>query len=159
MRKSKDVTVPEAWAARDAGKVFRITEWPAGRAEKWGARMLLTLRGSGANIPISVSHLTMSQVAAVGINAFFQSAVMPDELIPLLDELLECVQIIRDPVRHPDVATAIVGDEDIQEIRTRLWLRSEVIELHTGFSAADALSDLIHWTSAQSRDQETSARS
>jgi hypothetical protein len=68
-------------------------------------------------------------------------------VIPIWNELLECVNIIRDPkVRDQSgraIATDIIVDSDIMEIATRNWLRSEVLFLHTGFSPGDALFDLI----------------
>lgn len=139
-RRVEQIVVP-AWGGRDDGKTFQLTEQDAVAAEKWGWRMYLATKGTAGNIPDEVAQLGMVGVAIRGINAFLAAPMRFDELEPLLDELLACVRIIRDP-RHPDVATAITPG-DIEEIKTVAWLRSEVLRVHTGFSFADALSSLI----------------
>lgn len=141
-RKSEIVTVPKWEANRDAGKTFLITEMPAMRAEKWAMRAFLLLKGSGERIPSNVEGLGMVGVAIIGLNVFLQGQIKSEDLEPLMDEMFTCVQIIRDP-RHPEVATALVSDDDIEEVQTRLWLRSEVIRIHTGFSPAESLLKLI----------------
>jgi hypothetical protein len=140
--KSQTVVVPSDWGARDAGKHFLITEMPATKAEKWGMRAILMLRGSGERVPDNAVGLGMVGVAILGINVFLRGEMKFEQIEPLLDEMMECVKIIRDP-RHPDVATPLVTESDIEEVQTRLWLRSEVLRLHTGFSPADALSKLL----------------
>lgn len=141
-RKQELVVVPIEWGGRDANKNFRITEMPATRSEKWGMRALLMLRGSGERVPDNVQGLGMVGVAILGINVFLRGEMNFEALEPLLDEMMTCVEIVRDP-RHPDVATPLVSDDDIEEVQTRLWLRSEVLRVHTGFSPADALSTLV----------------
>lgn len=142
MLKQETVVVPAEWGGRDAGKHFQITEMPATKAEKWGMRAILLLRGSGERMPDNVQGLGMIGVAILGINVFLRGEMSFTNLEPLLDEMMTCVKLIRDP-RHPSVATEIVSDSDIEEVQTRLWLRSEVLRLHTGFSPADALSKLL----------------
>lgn len=142
MLKSVTVQVPAEWGGRDKNKHFLITEMPATQAEKWGWRALLLLRGSGERMPDNVQGLGMVGVAVLGINVFLRGEMSFTNLEPLLDEMMVCVRIVRDP-RHPEVATDIVPDIDIEEVQTRLWLRSEVLKLHTGFSPADALSKLL----------------
>ena len=58
MRKSEIVAVP-AWGGRDAGKLFKITEWDAMRAEKWAWRMALALKGTSGQLPENVARLGM----------------------------------------------------------------------------------------------------
>jgi hypothetical protein len=142
-RKSKPVTVPKFSTGhnRDFGKTFVITEWPAARAEDWGMRMMFAFNRGGGQIPMGLDHVGMEGIAIIGINTFLRGNIEPDEMIPLLNELLDCVEIVRDP-KHPEVTTKIVSEDDIAEISTRMWLRSEVVELHTGFSVAVALSKL-----------------
>lgn len=139
-RKEIVVTIP-SWGQRDAGKHFKITEWPAATIERWGLRMMIVLKGTTAQIPEEVSQLGAIAVAIRGINSFLAADVDPDKLIDLLDQLLECVQVIRDP-QQPHIATAIVSSDDIEEVVTRGWLRSEVLRLHTNFSLADSL---LNW--------------
>lgn len=140
MRKVEKVVVPAAdgTANRDQGKMFLITEWDAATAEKWGIKMLLALNRSAGEIPMDLRGIGMEGVAVLGINTFLRGNISSEEIIPLLDQLLECVQMIRDK-RHEDVATPISSPDDIEDVSTRLWLRSEVIRVHTGFSPAAAL--------------------
>ncbi len=142
MLKKETVVVPAEWGGRDANKNFLITEMPASKAEKWGMRAILLLRGSGERMPDNVQGLGMVGVAILGINVFLRGEMSFTNLEPLLDEMMTCVKIIRDP-RHPTFATELVSESDIEEVQTRLWLRSEVLRLHTGFSPADALSNLL----------------
>ena len=85
--------------------------------------------------------------------------VDPDKLMPLFDEMMTCIKIVRD-ARVRDQATGeplavdLVGQDDIEEISTVGWLRSEVLRIHSGFSASAALSALI---SAITRQAEASS--
>lgn len=151
MRKSEIVVVPSWPGNRDGGKSFRITEMSATRAEKWAMRALLMLKGSGERIPSNVQGLGMVGIAILGLNVFLQGSIRPEDLEPLMDEMLTCVEIIRDP-RHPEVATPLVSDDDVEEVQTRLWLRSEVLRVHTNFSPAEALSKLISAIQAPPQD-------
>lgn len=140
MRKTATVTVE--LEGRDKGKIFLLTEMPAAAAEKWALRMFVALKGSGSEVAESVVRLGMVGVALSGLNVFLRADVDPKVLEPLLDEMLTCIKIVRDPNR-PDIATPMRPDFDIDEVSTLLWLRSEVIRLHTNFSPAEALSTLI----------------
>lgn len=142
MRKSEIVTVPKWSNNRDLGKQYLITEMPSGQSEKWALKAFLMLKGSGERIPDDVVGLGMVGVAILGINVFLRGNLRTEDLEPLLDEMFTCVKIVRDQ-RHPDVATDLVSDDDIEEVQTRLWLRSEVLRVHTGFSPAEALWKLI----------------
>lgn len=153
MRKQETVIVPADWGERDAGKMFEITEKPAVEAEKWGWRMFLTLKGVDGYIPDDVARLGMVGVAIRGLNTFLAAPVRFEDLEPLLDDLLTCVKRVRDE-RHPDVATPMMSD-DIEEVRTVGWLRSEVLRVHTGFSFADALSTLTSTIQASAGSPST----
>lgn len=137
MRKQEHVVVPSEWGGRDAGKMFLIEEMDAARAEKWALRLYLAVKGTTAEIPPEVERLGMVGVAIRGLNAFFAAPVKFEELEPLLDEMFTCVRMVRDPNRA-DVATALMPS-DVEEVRTRAWLRSEVLRVHTNFSFSDAL--------------------
>lgn len=137
------VTVPNTWGGRDAGKVFCIREADAADAEKWALRVVLLLKGTTAQIPESLAPLGMIAVAIRGINSLLGADVDSERLIVLLDELLDCVTFVRDPsVRDGSgglIASPLVAKSgDIMEVRTRLWLRSEVLRIHTNFSLLDA---------------------
>jgi len=143
MRKTVDVKVPEfpGTSNRDRNKLFRITEWSASRAEKWGLRMILAANTGGGALPLNLSGIGMEGIAILGINTFLRGSIGDQTLIPLLDELLDCVEIVRDQ-SHPATATKIVSDDDIEEVATRMWLRGEVLTLHLGFSVSATLSAL-----------------
>ncbi len=141
MRKVETVKVPAGFG-RDVGKLFVVTEMPAARAEKWALRLFLAMKGTKGEVPSEVMALGMVAVAWKGLNAFLAAPVSPEEIEPLMDEMFTCVGMVRDP-KHPDVVTAVVSDDDVEEVQTRLWLRSEVLRVHTGFSSADALSKFL----------------
>lgn len=157
-RKTKTVV---ASYGRDANKNYLITEMSAAQAEKWGMRALLLFQGSGETIPMEVRGLGMVGVAIIGFNAFMRANIDPDKLEPLLDEMMTCVRIVRDPsaadrTTGQPVPHALISDNDIEEIQTRLWLRSEVVALHTGFSPEDVLSTLISLIRTQVPSSTTS---
>jgi hypothetical protein len=134
---------------RDAGKIFKIKEWSAARAEHWGVKALLAYNRGGGDLDMpSMYGMGMVAVVYIGVQTFLRGSMRSDEVIPILDELLECVQPVRDPkardaITGGMVADSVLNESDIEEVATRMWLRSEVIKLHTGFSPAAALSELI----------------
>jgi len=149
MRKQEVVKVPDGFG-RDSeprAKHFLISEWPAERAEKWAIRALVAYNRGGGQIPMEAIQGGMETIFYLGINTFLRGQMQAGEVIPILDELLECVKIVRDPKkRAPDgsiIATDLVSADDVEEIKTRLWLRSEVIRIHTNFSPAAMLSNLM----------------
>lgn len=137
-RKTKIVTIsPDG--RRDANKQFLITEKSAAESEKWAVRLISGLANSGMDIGPEIVSLGMGAVAAIGLKGVLTMSVAETE--GLLDEMMQCVQILPDPKNRPDLARKI-DDEDIEEVTTRLLLRSEVFEIHTGFSPAALLSKL-----------------
>ena len=147
--KKETVRVPNEWGGRDAGKHFLISEADAFAVEWWAWRVALVLKGTTASIPDEVARMGMVGVAVRAINAVIAADVDQEKLKPLLDEMMTCVQMVRDPkainkTTGRPVATPIYpGRGDIMETRTIGWLRSEVARLHTGFTPAAALSELI----------------
>lgn len=123
MRKVVDITITAE--GRDAGKTFRITELSASRAEDWAIRALMAIAKSGAEIPDAVPQ-SIAGIAILG----FQTVMRMDrsDAKPLLDEMMSCVQI----VTSSGVVRSL-QEEDIEEVATRLQLRKEVFEVHTGF--------------------------
>jgi hypothetical protein len=150
MRKREVVVVPE-WGGRDKGKHFEIQEAPALKAEKWFWRFSIVLKGTSAAIPedlVSYGMAAMAIMTARAVNAFLAADIDFVKLEPLLDELLECVNRIRNPAVNDRTtgqphATPLVGDDDIEEVKTIIWLRSEVLRVHSNFSLADGLSTLV----------------
>lgn len=126
-RRVKTVTISAE--GRDQNKVFVLREMPASQVEKWAARALLALAKSGVNISDEAAQAGLAGVAAIGIQAF--SGIPWDLAEPLLDEMFECVKI--QPGDNPAVTRALLED-DVEEVATRLKLRLELFELHTGFS-------------------------
>jgi hypothetical protein len=73
---------------------------------------------------------------------------------PSMDQVMGWVQIRPDPANHPQIIRPLIED-DIEEVATRIKLRQEVAELHSGFFAIDALSKLISATMPGSSDTPT----
>jgi hypothetical protein len=136
-RKTKTVIIQQE--GRDNGKHFYLTEMPASQAEKWAARAFLALAHAGVELPKEVAGMGMAALAVVGLNTF--AGVSWTEAEPLMDEMMLCVQVKPDPAKHPELIRGLVED-DIEEVVTRALLKTEVLELHTGFSLAAYLSDL-----------------
>jgi hypothetical protein len=132
MRKTAEIAIEGS--GRDAGKVFRLTEMSATRAEDWGMRAVMAMTRAGNGLEDGILSLGMAAVARVGIKAFFSMQFV--EAKPLMDELMACVQI--KPDRSKPFFRDLIED-DIEDPMTRLRLKSDVLELHTGFSVAAAL--------------------
>jgi hypothetical protein len=143
-RKTKNVLIEAE--GRDKGKVFRIVEMPASQAEKWATRALLSL-SAGIDVPADMVDQGMAGVAALGIGHIISSIKFHDAA-SLMDEMFTaCVGIFPDPAeqkiwRGPGGVGPLMEDDDIQEVATRLFLRKEILELHTNFSLP-----AIDWTS------------
>lgn len=145
--RKKEVVV--ATYGRDAGRQYLITETDAVSAEKWGWKLAIAVKGTSVQIPEALAPYGMTAVAIRGINSFLAA---PDvdfaKLEPLLDELLACVQIVRDPKIADPVHSSVplatpMLPGDIQEVPTVTWLRSEVIRVHTNFSFIDAVTSWV----------------
>lgn len=140
-RKVKTYVVPanaDGKDNRDAGKAFRITEMSAFDAEVWAQRALLAMAQSGVPIDEEVIRAGLGAVAAVGMRALLTMGF--EDARPLLDEMMRCVVFI--PDRSKADVTLPLDDLIVEELSTILALRSEVVELHTGFSIPAFLSTL-----------------
>lgn len=126
---------------RDTGKSYFITEKPALQAARWADRAYLALTHAGIEVPQEYVKAGIIGVLLVGFQAFRNSSYA--ELGPLLDELMECVQA----KPSADVTRPTI-DSDIEEITTVYRLRQEVLELHAGFTFAEAASILTTMFSA-----------
>lgn len=122
-------------AGRDHGKQFFLTELPASQAEEWAMRCFLALAHSGVQVPEDLADSGIAGIAVVGLQAL--ARIPFEEAKPLLDQMMSCVQYMPDPSK-PLIVRAPM-EEDIEEASTRIWLRGEVFELHTGFSVAGAI--------------------
>lgn len=138
MRKSKIVTITSE--GRDQNKVFAITEMPAAQAERWADRAFLCLAHSSVDLPGGVERAGMAGI--VGIARLLGHIKFP-ELAPLMDELLDCAKFVPNP-REPSFTRAIDDNaEDIAEVATRQQLRAEILDLHTNFSLAAVILNLL----------------
>lgn len=153
MREVKEYTVPQKTEGslgrhRDAGKTFVLTEMPAMRAEKWATRAFMALATNGVKIPEGVADLGMAGFALVGFQAFYGAKF--EEVEPLMDEMFECIQI----KPSAQIVRPLV-ENDIEEVSTRLALRKEVLELHMGFTFADAASRLKKSSAASDQEEKS----
>jgi hypothetical protein len=140
---------------RDKGKIFVLTEMSASRAESWAMRAILALMGGNVEVPEGFESMGMAGMAEVGLRAL--GGLRWDIAEPLLAEMWACVQIMPDPSK-PHVVRALI-EEDIEEIATRLRLRTEVWKLHTGFlrAVAPSLFEKLEAATAGKKDSPNTA--
>lgn len=150
----KTVTYTVEDEGRDKGKSFLLTEMSAAKAEAWAIRALLALGSANVDIPADSMNDGMASLAAIGLKKLF--ALPFGAAAPLLDELMECVQVVPDS-RRPQVKRGLV-DSDIEEVRTRLQIKWEVLKLHLDLSLADALSNLREKTPAEGEKPQRGTR-
>lgn len=145
MRRTKMVTIPgqrtETLGERDNGKTYLITEMSADQGEAWALNALTLIGQAGINLPEGISQFGMAGLALLGLDSLMK--VDFGKAKPLLDEMMACVQYVPDPRKPLPRRIDDGGGMDIEEIRTRLRLRDEVFELHTGFSAADSIRGIL----------------
>lgn len=121
--KTKEITIEKG---RDAGVRFIITEMPVVKADKWAMKALLILASSGAEV-------AKPEEGMLGLakTVFSSLQRLPtEEVLPLLDELLDCVQIIPEGGTPRKLDLAL---NDVQDFSTLWYLRKEVIGLHIDF--------------------------
>lgn len=111
-----------ATVGRDNGKKFQITEMSARAGHAWATRLMLALMGSGAEIDDDIAERGLAGLATVAMSAI--GKVAPDVAIPLMDELLDCVQ----SVQEKGVRKWI--DDDFEEIATIFQLQKATFDLH-----------------------------
>lgn len=131
---------------RDRGKIYIITEMSALDGDRWATRALGAVARSGVDVPPHIMQLGMGGILAMGFKAIL--GMQFDEAKPLLDDLMACVT--RQEEKVPDGRPLV--ESDIEEILTYSLLRSEVFELHTGFSVAVYLSR--QWAAAEERSKQ-----
>lgn len=138
-RNTINYTVP-ADGGRDKGKVFVLTEMSAFKAELWALRVLLALTSSNVNVPEGFEKLGMAGIAELGLRML--AGLKFEVAQPLLAEMMHCVKFMPEPSK-PQIVRDLMDDEvnsDIEEVATRVKLRIEVWNLHTGFLKAGVLS-------------------
>jgi hypothetical protein len=163
-RKTKIVTITAE--GRDKAKIFLITEMSARQAEAWADRAFLALAHSSIDLPAGIEHSGMAgisqimtlladtqlpnadalmeelvssvRIASIATTARLVGHIKFPELTPLMDELMSCVQFVWDTSKNltrPLVDNGTEGD-DLEEVATRQFLRSEVLDLHVNFLLA-----------------------
>jgi hypothetical protein len=140
MRRDRTVTIPHVKQGerenRDSGKVYVITEMAASLAEDWAVRAWMALSKSGVEVPAGIASLGMVGVALITFQAFRYAHF--SDVKPLMDEMMACVKVAPTPGNY-SVTRALV-ESDIEEVKTRIDLKREVLELHTGFTMAELAS-------------------
>lgn len=119
---------------RDKGKNFIITEMSASQAEKWAMRAFLALMEAGVEVPDGIFSMGFAGIAVWGIQAL--GGLSWEKTEPLMDEMWECLSFLPDP-KVPKVTRRLVED-DVEEVKTRMTLRKQIIALHTDFFTAAA---------------------
>ena len=127
----KQITLTIGAEGRDKGKVFILTELSAYDAEEWAGRALFSLMNAGVEIPDNIAEAGLAGVAAMGMKAI---AKLPfDSAKPLLDKMMDCVQI----QPSPNVTRELMSG-DVEEVATLFTLRKKVLGLHLDFFTAAA---------------------
>ena len=141
-RRTASVTINDQ-KSRDVGKTFRVTEMSADAAERWAIRCLLAFANAGARLPEGTLDSGMAGIQATlpglmiqGLRAL--AGLRYEDAEPLLDEMYGCVEFIA-PGGHA-VALSGAGMSQVEEVSTLWKLRYETLQVHLGFSLADALS-------------------
>jgi len=142
MRKAITYT---ATTGRDAGKAFLLTEMGARPAHKWATRAIFAVMNAGIEVPEEYADAGFAGLAAAVSSGDTQLLVMFIRTLgkldvavsmPLLDELLDCVEVVPDPSK-PHVKRKLF-DEDVEEPVTFFALQKEVLVLHMGFFTTGA---------------------
>lgn len=132
MRKTLTYRVPDE--GRDQGKTYLLTEMPASQAEMWAARAFFAMANTGIELPSELTDSGMAGLAHLGLSLLGKLPF--NEAKPLMDEMFTCVQFVPDPSNQS--FTRPLVENDIEEIKTRLKLRVELLKLHSDFFSAVA---------------------
>jgi hypothetical protein len=126
---------------RDKGKQFLLTEMAVAKAEDWAIRAMLALGAANVEIPDGALQLGMAALAEIGLKKLF--AIDASLIRPLLSELMECVEFVPNP-QKPQVKVGYpLFESQVEEVKTLLLLKWEVLKLHVDFSFAADLSESL----------------
>ena len=114
---------------------------PATKAEDWAIRAMLALANANVDIPEGAFQLGMAALAEIGLKKLF--AVDAVQMKPLLTELMECVEFVPNPQKPQVKVTYPLFESQVEEVKTLLTLKWEVLKLHLDFSLADGLSESL----------------
>jgi hypothetical protein len=140
-------TVPVTAEGRDKGKLFVIAEMDAQQAEEWATRAMEAI-AQRSDVPAGLQNAGMLGVFILGLKPILAA---PFAMVkPLLDEMFASCLSYQPDAAHPEVLRGAGTEDirpvgpmmrnDIEEVLTRVHLRDQIIELHTGFSPAAVLS-------------------
>jgi hypothetical protein len=142
MRKTSTYTVDSE--GRDKGKSFLLTEMAATKAEDWAIRVMLALGAANVDIPDGALQLGMAALAEIGLKKLF--AIDAVSIRPLLAELMECVEFVPN-LQKPQVKVGYpLFESQVEEVKTLLMLKWEVLKLHISFLQAASLSESLGTT-------------
>lgn len=144
MRKKLYYKCPDE--GRDLGKTYLLTEMSATAGELWAARAFFAMANNGIDIPDSARDSGMAGFASFALQLLGKLPFA--EAAPLMAEMFSCVQFVPDPA-NPDFARSLV-ENDIEEIKTRLKIRMELLKLHSDFFTAVGTSTSAPSTAATS---------
>lgn len=122
-RRSKVIKIDDK-KSRDAGKEFLITEMDAESAEWWAFRVLQALLGADAEVDLTAP---LSELARTGLAAL--GKLPAEKAKPLLDEMMQCIRV---KLPNSNDSRDLLPS-DIEEVKTRVHLRKEVLGLHVDF--------------------------
>lgn len=157
-RKTKQFTIEAE--GRDLNKTFLLTEMSAAKAEDWAIRILLALGAANVDIPDGALQLGMAALAEIGLMKLF--AINAVQMRPLLAELMECAVFIPNAQKPQVTVPYPMYETQIEEVKTLLSIKWEVLKLHLDFSLAASLSELIEKFQTQAakiQDMPTSQES
>lgn len=128
---------------RDKGKKFLITEMPADKAERWALRAAFAIVNGGVQAPDGILDSGMAGIASMAHVAVWSlrslQGLSYQAAGPLLDELMDCVQVLPDVEGVPPQPLYGGQNCQVEEVRTLLQLKVEAFQVHVDFSLADAL--------------------
>lgn len=122
--KSKTITIQKG---RDAGKTFLISEMPIVKLDNWSMRALFAVAKGGVDLEGISPNMGGLGMANVALKAL--AGIDTDVGIPLLMELLDCVQV----VPSGGNARSLLLDSDVTELSTLFTLRKEALAIHLDF--------------------------
>lgn len=130
-RKEKIITIKD----RDKELIFKITEMPAMKAERWKIRAIMLLLSSDIDMPQGASiEEGINQFMAGGAEKLFKalSKVDVDKAINLFDEMLySCIQLSTQGV-DTQINEDIINS-NVEDSSTLTKLRFECLKLHFDF--------------------------
>ena len=130
MRKKQYWKCPDE--GRDLGKTYLLTEMSATQGELWAARAFFAMANSGIELPAGVQDAGLAGFAQFALQLLGKLPFA--EAAPLMAEMFTCVQAVPDP-NNPDFARSLL-ESDIEEIKTRVKIRMELLKLHSDFFTA-----------------------